>query len=196
MALVRSRRHEVYKAKWSHSCQPRWLPVIQDTLLQQGNYLSQSRHIWQGDTPKISSQVIRTAICRAGLPIDRLLGKFHTCHQGCQAEQPSTIHRLLGKFHSCQQGCKDTYQKTQKGGVLHFQGITEAGSRPLLRQRSSTPQSAAPCHADLPRHQPPEALPCWIADFVHPAAHLAPEILPCKTLTTPLPTVLFPGPAD
>ena len=77
-------------------------------------------------------------VCRAGPPIDRLLDKFPTCHQGLQ----------------------DTYRKTQKGGVHHFQGITEAGSRSLLRQPSSTLQSAAPCHVDLPWHRPPEALPC------------------------------------
>ena len=42
-----------------------------------------------------------------GPPIDRLLDKCPTCHQGLQ----------------------DPYRKTQKGGAHHFQGITEAGSR-------------------------------------------------------------------
>ena len=37
MALVQSRE---YKTNWSHSCQPRWLPVSHDTLVQEGNYLS------------------------------------------------------------------------------------------------------------------------------------------------------------
>ena len=61
MALVQSREPKVHKMKWSHSCQPRWLSVSHDTLVQVGNYLSQSRHIWQGDTPKISAHVIRIA---------------------------------------------------------------------------------------------------------------------------------------
>ena len=80
---------------------------------------------------------------------------------------------------------------------MHYcQGVTEAGSRPLLRQPSSTHQRAAPRHTDLPWHQLMEAPPCWTEDFTCPAAHLAPEILPCKTLTIPLLPVLSPGPAD
>ena len=62
MALFQSRWLKVYKIKWSHSCQPRWLPVSHDTLGQEGIYLSQSRHIWQGDTPKISAHMGRTAM--------------------------------------------------------------------------------------------------------------------------------------
>ena len=93
-------------------------------------------------------------------------------------------------------GAKIFIKKTQKGGVYHFEGITEADSRPLLRQPSCTHRSAAPCHADLPWHWLMGALPCWTEDFICLAAHLAPEILPCKMLTTPVPTVLSPGPAD
>ena len=59
--LVGSRQHKVYKTIWSHSCQPRGLPVRPDTLIQEGNYLSHARHIWQGDTPKISAHGNRTA---------------------------------------------------------------------------------------------------------------------------------------
>ena len=33
IALVRSKQHKVYKTKWSHSCQPRGLPVRPDTLV-------------------------------------------------------------------------------------------------------------------------------------------------------------------
>ena len=91
---------------------------------------------------------------------------------------------------------KTFIEKTKKGGVHHFQGVTEAGSRPLLRQQTSTLQSAAPCHTDLPWHQLSEALPCWTEDFVCPAAHLALEIPPCKMLTTPWPSMLSPRPAD
>ena len=86
--------------------------------------------------------------------------------------------------------------RDSEGWSTPLSTITEAGSRPLLRQPSPTPQSAAPRHSDLPCHHPPEALPCWTEDFVCPAAHLAPETLPCRTLATPLPTVLSPGPAD
>ena len=35
--------------------QPKWLSVSHGTLVQEGNYLSQSRHSWRGDTPKISA---------------------------------------------------------------------------------------------------------------------------------------------
>ena len=61
VALVCSRQYKIYKTKWSHSCQPGWLSVSHDPLVQERNYLSQSKHIWQEDTPKISARVIRTA---------------------------------------------------------------------------------------------------------------------------------------
>ena len=60
MALVRSREHKVYKTKWNHSCQPRWLPVSQDTLVQEGTHLSHTRYVYQGGTPKISAHMTRT----------------------------------------------------------------------------------------------------------------------------------------
>ena len=50
VALVCSRQYKIYKTKWSHSCQPGWLSVSHDPLVQERNYLSQSKHIWQGDT--------------------------------------------------------------------------------------------------------------------------------------------------
>ena len=59
-------------------------------------------------------------------------------------------------------GANTFIKKDSEGGVHHFQGITEAGSTPLLRQQSSTHQGAAPCHTDLLWHQLPEALPCWM----------------------------------
>ena len=40
--------------------------------------------------------------------------------------QTRTIDRLLGKFPTCHQGFQDTYEETQKGRIHHFQGITEA----------------------------------------------------------------------
>ncbi|XP_053785314.1 UPF0488 protein C8orf33 homolog isoform X2 [Desmodus rotundus] len=78
-------------------------------------------------------------------------------------------------------GVKIFIEKTRKGGVHHFQGITEAGSRALRREPSSAHQRAAPRHADLRWHRLREALPCWAEDFTCPAAHLALETLPCKT---------------
>ena len=144
-------------------------------LVQEENYLSQSRHIWQGDTFKISAHVVRVAM---------------------SAEQD---HPSIASWGSSPLGirvAKTFIKKTQKGGVHPFQGITEEGSRPLLRQPSFTHQSATPRHADLPWYRSLEALPWWTEDFVFSAAHLAPEILPCKMLTTPLPMVLTPRPAD
>ncbi|KAF6086341.1 hypothetical protein HJG60_008506 [Phyllostomus discolor] len=85
-------------------------------------------------------------VCRVGPPTDRLLGKFHTCHQGCQ----------------------DIYKKIQKGRVHHFQGIIETGSRPLWRQLSSTYQSVAPLHNDVHWNWPLEVLLCWTEDFTCP----------------------------
>ena len=60
--------------------------------------LPKSEHLWQGDTSAhavradtparkhtyIITRGQRRRVCRAGPPIDRLLGKFHTCDQGCQ----------------------------------------------------------------------------------------------------------------
>ena len=182
--------------KRSHSCQPRWLPVHLDILVQEGNYLSQSRHVWQGDTFKMSAHMSKVAVSaewhhpqifsrgNSTLAIRGIKQNSHVppIGSGSWANSP------LGFS-----GAKTLFKRTQKGGVLHSQGITEAGSRPLLRQLS-TYQSAAPCHTDLLWHQLPEALPCLTEDFFYLTAHLAPEILPCKTLTTPLPTVLSPGP--
>ena len=93
------------------------------------------------------------------------------------------------------------------GVPRHLSKDPEGWSAPLSRYNwgrlqttagkpSSTHQCAASCHVDLPWHRPPESLPCWIEDFACPAGHLAPEILPYKMLTTPLPTVLPPWPTD
>ena len=62
----------------------------------------------------------------------------------------------------------------------------------MLRQLSSTHQSAAPCHADLPWYWLLEALPPGLGT----SSALTLEILPCKMLTTPLPTMLSPRLAD
>ena len=153
MALVRSRQRKVYTAKWSHSSQPRSLPVSQDTSVQEGNYQSHARHIWQGDTPGISAHVIGRAMCAEQEPY---IGSWGNSTLGLG------VKRQLLKM---PRRAEYTAFKVQ---------VPEAGSRRLLRQRSSTPQCAAPRHTDLPRHQPPEARPCWTADFVCSAAHLAP----------------------
>ena len=153
----------------------RWLPASHDTLVQEGNYLSHSRHIWQGDTPKISAHMVRTTMS----------AEWDHPQIDSWAKSPFGI-----------KGAKTLIEKTQKGGAHHSQVVTEAGSRPLLRPLSSMHQSAAPRHSHLPWHQPPGALPRWTKDFICPAAHLALEILPCKMLMTPLPTLLSPGPAD
>ena len=98
-------------------------------LVQEGNYSSHTRHIWQGGTLKISAQVIRITM---------------------SAERD---HPPIGSWGDCPLGirvAKTFIEKTQKGGVHHSQGITEAGSRPLMRQPSSAPHRAAPCHSDFP----------------------------------------------
>lgn len=94
------------------------------------------------------------------------------------------------------QESQDTYQETQKVEYTTLKSITEAASRLLLTQLSSTHQDGAPCHDDLPWHWLQEALPCWTEDFICRAAHPAPEILPCNMLITPVLTVLFPWPVD
>ena len=33
-----------------------------DTLVQEENYLSQNRHIWQGDTLKITARMVRVVV--------------------------------------------------------------------------------------------------------------------------------------
>ena len=130
MALVRSRQHEAHNTQWSHSRQPRWLPASHDTLAQEGNYLSQSRCIWQGDRPKVSAHVIRTARPAEWdhPPRDRLLGRFPTCHQGD----------------------KTLIKRPRRVESTALKGVTEVASKPLLRQPCPTPQSAAPRQADLP----------------------------------------------
>ena len=40
----------------------KWLSASHDTLVQEGTYLSQGRHIWQGDTLNISAHMIRIAV--------------------------------------------------------------------------------------------------------------------------------------
>ena len=104
----------------------------------------QSRNVQQGDTPTISAHVVRGAV---------------------SAERDPPQLDSWGNSTLASRGAKTFIKKTQEGGVHHFQGITEAGSRPLLRQPSSTHQSAAPHHADFPCHWPPEALPYWTEDL-------------------------------
>ena len=142
-------------------------------MVQDKNCLSHVRHIWQGDTLQISARVVRTAM---------------------SAEQDHPQIGSWGNSTLASRGAKTLIKKTQEGGVHHFQGITEAGSRPLLRQPSSTYQSAAPHHADFPAIGHPRR--CPTGRRTCPAAHLALEVLPCKMLTTPLPTVLTPRPSD
>ena len=60
---------------------------------------------------------------------------LHTWSEQPCLQSGTTQDGLLGKAHTWHQGCQDIYQKIQKGGVHHFQGTTEAGSRPQLRSR-------------------------------------------------------------
>ena len=67
-----------------------------DTLVQEENYLSQSKHIWQGDIPTISAHVVRAAV---------------------SAERD---HPLMGSWANSPlgiRGAKTFIEKPQKGGV-------------------------------------------------------------------------------
>ena len=63
-------------------------------------------------------------------------------------------------------GAKTLIKRPRGVEYTPLNGITEAGSRPLLRQPSSTHQDAVPRHADLLTAMLLEALPCWAEDFV------------------------------
>ena len=133
----------------------------------------QSRRKWQGDTLTVSAHVVRIAMSAEQNHPQIAPGETPHLASG----MPKHLSKRPGRVEST------TFKVYSRG-------------RPLLRQTSSTPQSAAPRHADPPWHWSLEALPCWTEDIVCPAAHPALETLPCKTMTTPLPTVLSPGPAD
>ena len=126
---------------------------------------SEQTHLARRLTQYIYTRDQSNHVYRAGPPTDRLLGKFPSWHQECQ----------------------DTYQETRSVECTTLNGIAEEGSRPLLRQPSSTHHSAAPCHADLPWHWPREALPCCPSGSRESF---------WKTLKTPLPTVPSPRPID
>ena len=140
------------KWHWSNQDSIKYIKQIgvsHDTLVQEEKYLSQSRHVWQGDPLKTSFLVThnqKSCVCRAEPPIDKgdFLGKFLTCHQGSQ----------------------DIYQRPRRVEYTTFKCIPEADPRPLLRQPSSTHQDAVPRHADLLTAMLLEALPCWAEDFV------------------------------
>ena len=90
------------------------------------------------------------------------------------------------------------------GGSPHLpSGEPEGWSTPLSRcnwGRLQTTAETAELHTPeccpMPRWSPLASAmggpACWTEDFVSPAAHLAPEILPCKTLMTPLPPCCLP----
>ena len=62
MALVQLRQHKVYKIKLESLRQLKWLSVSHDTLVQEENFLIQSKHIGHGDRRKISAHVVRVAV--------------------------------------------------------------------------------------------------------------------------------------
>ena len=129
------------------------LPKLEQTNLARRHICphGQNRHISQGDTPKIYAHVIRTAMSAEWDP--------HREAPGEVPHLPAGVPRHLSK----------RLGRVEYTTFKVFRGITEAGCRPLLRQPSSTDQSAALRHADFPWHQPPEALPCWTEDFICPA---------------------------
>ena len=122
MALVWSRYHKAYKTMWSHSCQPRWLPVSHDTLAQEGNYLA--------DTPGKETH----------------LEYLHTWPEQLCLKSRTTHRQDPGESPTRHQGFQDTYQGTQKGRV-HYSHVYNLGR---FHTMSSTHQSAVPHHTGLP----------------------------------------------
>ena len=62
-------------------------------------YLSHARHNWQGDTPKISAHMMRTAVC----------AEWDHTQTGSWENSPLVIR-----------GAKTHYQVGQRDGVHHF----------------------------------------------------------------------------
>ena len=113
-------------------------------------------------------------LCRVGSPVDGLLGKFHTCRQWCQVIYRKDPERWSAPFsgYNC-----DRFQTT-----------------------AETPELHNPECCSMP-HGSPLASAAGGSALLDWGLHLtccppAPEILPCKMLTTPLPTVRSPGPTD
>ena len=105
-------------------------------MVQEGNYLSQSRHIWQGDTPEIPTHMVRVAVpAEWDHPQIGSRGESTLASRG--VKQNSHVPPI-GSWANSQEPMGGpmnylAHQKTQKGRLNNFQGITEAGSRPLLR---------------------------------------------------------------
>lgn len=87
------------------------------------------------DTRDLCTHDQNSCVCRTGPSVDSLLGKFPTQYPESQ----------------------DTYQEIQRVVYMTLKSITEAASRLLLSQLSSTHQDGAPCHVDLTWHWLQEA---------------------------------------
>ena len=120
----------------------------------------------------ICTQDLNRCIYRGGVPQDKTTWKFPCSIRGGK----TLIKRSRGVEHETLKGVTDRPQTTAETADLHVLKCCTllCWSAPVL----------------------PEALPCWTENFVRLAADPAPEILPCKTLTAPLLTVLSPRPAD
>ena len=94
-------RRKLPKSEWTHLARRHICPHGQADMSGKETH---SRYL---PTCQISR------VCRVGPP--RLLGKLHTCQQGCQAQQPCTTHRPPVKSHTWQQGCQDIYRKDTEG---------------------------------------------------------------------------------
>ena len=140
------------------------MAVSQSTLVQKEHYLHQSKHIY----------LPRRHICPCGQSRHSWQGDTLIC----TCDQNNYVYRAgppqIGSWRNSTlaiRGAKTFIEKTQKGGVHHFQAITEEDSSPLLRQLSSTHHGTVPCHANLPWHWLPEALPCCTEGFAYLASH-------------------------
>ena len=118
----------------------KWLSVSHDTSVWEENYLSQRKHIWQGDTLKISAHMVGVAVSAEQDPHGQAPREIP--HVPAGGSSRTAMYPLTGSWANSPlgiRGIKVFIEKTQKAGVHRFQGITEAGSSPLLRQPSSTP---------------------------------------------------------
>ena len=138
-------KHKVYKTKWSLLCQLKWLSVSHDTLVPEENCLSQSKRLWQGGR---SAHVARAEMCgeEARLRYICTRGQGSYVSGVGHPQRRSWENSTLGM-----RGAKTFIEKTQKGGVHHFQGITETGFILLLRlAEPHTPESCSPpCQSPL-----------------------------------------------
>ena len=153
MVLVWSRQDKIFKTKWHHSCQIRWLPVSYDTLVQEGDYL---RHAWQGGVFRISAHVT-------------------WADKSVEVEYPRISP--LGIPQQLIKGL-NIYQDTQKGGLHGHQGYN--WGRLQTTADTANPHTPRGCSTLCWSSDCPAARGSALLDqnFVCPTANPALQVLP------------------